>query len=72
VRRLHAARIDIDNQNDTGATALMYAASSGKPEMVSLLLEFGANARLKNLDGAIAGDMAATLDCLRLLRHTVS
>jgi ankyrin repeat protein len=71
VRRLHAARIDLDNQNETGATALMYSASSGKPEMVGLLLEFGANARLTNFDGANAGDMASTVDCLRLLRHTV-
>jgi ankyrin repeat protein len=71
VRRLHAAQIDVDNQNETGATALMYAASSSKPEMVSLLLEFGANAGLQNLDGAQAGDMAGSVACLRLLRHTV-
>lgn len=71
VRRLHAARIDLDNQNEVGATTLMYAASSGKPEMVALLLELGANERLTNCDGANAGDMAATSDCLRLLRHTV-
>ena len=72
VRRLHAACIDLDNQNDTGATALMYAASSGKAKMIELLLELGANAGLVNQDGANAGDMAATIDCLQLLRHTVS
>lgn len=72
VRRLHTARIDLDNQNETGATVLMYAASSGKPEMVQLLLELGANAALRTVDGSLAGEMAATPDCLRLLRHTVS
>ena len=71
VRRLHAAQIDLDNQNEVGATTLMYAASSGKPEMVALLLELGANAALTNQDGANAGDMAATSECLRLLRHTI-
>lgn len=71
VRRLHAAGIDLDNQNDVGATALMYTASSGKPEMLCLLLELGANVQLTNVDGAKAGHMAATFECLRLLRHTI-
>jgi uncharacterized protein len=71
VRRLAAAGIDLDNQNAVNATALMYAASSGKAEMVELLLELGADAKLTNLDGANAGDMASTVACLRLLRHTV-
>jgi uncharacterized protein len=71
VRRLHAAGIDLDNQNDVGATALMYTASSGKAALLRLLLELGANAELTNVDGAKAGHMAATLECLRLLRHTI-
>jgi len=72
VRRLHAAGISLDNQNEVGATVLMYAASSGKAELVQLLLELGARAELRSIDGANAGDMAATRECLRLLRHTVS
>jgi len=71
VRKLVGAGIDLDNRNEVGATALMYAASSGKDEMVRLLLELGADAKITNQDGANAGDMAATLPCLRLLRHTV-
>jgi hypothetical protein len=39
--------------------------------MVALLLELGADARLQNVDGANAGDMAATVECLALLRHTI-
>jgi ankyrin repeat protein len=72
VRQLQAAGIAVDNQNDVGATPLMYTASSGKSEMVSLLLELGANARLQNVDGTNAGEMASTLECLALLRHTIA
>jgi ankyrin repeat protein len=72
VRRLIDAGIDVDNQNDTGATSLMYAASSGKDAMVLLLLSAGANPHLCNQDDAKAVDMAATLGCLNLLRHTAS
>lgn len=41
----------IDNQNDNGATVLMYAASSGKARWVSFLLDAGADDRLRSLDG---------------------
>jgi ankyrin repeat protein len=64
------AGVDINNQNDTGATTLMYAASSGKDAMVSLLLARGADAYTVNQDGAKAVDMAATIGCLQLLRHS--
>lgn len=68
VRQLLAAGIDIDNRNVTGATCLMYCASAGKAAMVALLLESGADPLLINQDDARAVDLAATRECLRLLR----
>jgi thiosulfate/3-mercaptopyruvate sulfurtransferase len=61
--------IDLDNQNDNGATCLMYASSTGKDAVVRALLAAGADPRLKSLDDFTALDVAATLDCLRLLRR---
>lgn len=71
VRQLVAAGIDVDNRNDMGATALMYTASAGKADMVALLLECGADPGIPNFDDARAVDLAATRDCLKLLRHTL-
>jgi len=68
IKTLLDAGIDIDNCNDHGSTCLMYAASSGKPEVVVLLLAAHADAGLENLDGYTALDMAATPECLYLLR----
>jgi len=62
------AGIDMDHQNDNGATCLMYAASTGKHAVVEKLLDAGANPALKTLDDFSALDMAATIECLRLLR----
>jgi ankyrin repeat protein len=59
---------DIDNQNDNGATALMYASSNSKPEWVKYLLGKGANRTLKSLDDYTALDLANTIEILRLLR----
>lgn len=70
VRALTQAGIALDNRNDTGATTLMYCASSGKHEMLALLLELGADPLLRNFDDARAVDLCATVECLRLLRHT--
>lgn len=70
VRALVAAGIDVDNRNDMGATCLMYTASAGKADMVALLLECGADPGIPNFDDALAVDLAATRDCLQLLRHT--
>jgi SagB-type dehydrogenase family enzyme len=72
VTRLIDSGIPLNNQNDTGATTLMYAASSGKGALVALLLEAGADAYICNQDGAKAVDMAATLESLKLLRHTAT
>lgn len=66
---LTRAGIGLDHQNDNGATCLMYASSTGKHAVVEKLLAAGANPRLKTQDDFSALDMAATLECLRLLRR---
>jgi rhodanese-related sulfurtransferase len=63
------AGIDINNRNDGGATALMYASSSGKAGVVARLLERGAETAPETPDGFTALDMAATFECLTLLRQ---
>ncbi len=68
IRLLAQRGVPLDHANLTGATALMYAASAGKAQVVSTLLELGANPHLQTQDDFSALDMAATLDCLRLLR----
>jgi thiosulfate/3-mercaptopyruvate sulfurtransferase len=66
---LIASGIDMNRQNDNGATCLMYGASAGKTEVVARLLAAGADARLRSLDDFTALDMAANLECLMLLRR---
>ncbi|AXS79741.1 ankyrin repeat domain-containing protein [Dechloromonas sp. HYN0024] len=68
IERLIAAGIGIDVQNGNGATCLMYVASNSKPDLVELLLNKGANATLKNFDDFSALDLAASRECLILLR----
>jgi ankyrin repeat protein len=68
IERLIAAGIDIDVQNGNGASCLMYVSSNSKPDLVKLLLEKGANPRLKNFDDFSALDLAASVECLKLLR----
>lgn len=70
IDHLVRAGIAIDHQNASGATCLMYAASSGKTEVVARLIEAGADCKLKSQDDFTALDMAANLDCLKLLRAT--
>lgn len=70
IRALVVAGIDLDNRNDVGATCLMYAASSGRPEIVEALLAAGADPYIRNDDDVCAVDLASTIECLRLLRHT--
>jgi ankyrin repeat protein len=72
VQRLIDAGIDIDNCNLTGATALMYTASSGKHEMMQILLDNGADPLIRTDDDYLAVDLAATEECLKLLRHTAA
>lgn len=68
IETLIAAGIDIDLQNGNGASCLMYVSSNSKPDLVKLLLEKGANPRLKNFDDFSALDLAASIECLRLLK----
>lgn len=68
VDMLISAGINIDNVNDNDATCLMYAASTGKARVVEKLLSAGADISRETLDGFTATDVAATIDCLRLLR----
>lgn len=63
------AGIDIDYQNPSGATSLIYSASSGKHAVVSQLLLAGANPKLTTLDDFSALDLAANRQCLQLLRQ---
>jgi ankyrin repeat protein len=63
------AGIDIDNRNDNGATPLMYAASAGRNDIVARLLAHGADTAAETLDGFTALDLAATRECLELLRR---
>ncbi len=69
IHLLLAARINIDNQNDNGATVLMYAASAGKTEVLKLLLQYHPNLYLKNLDDFQAIDFASNVEVLRLLKN---
>jgi ankyrin repeat protein len=62
------AGIDLDCQNAaSGATALMYAASSGREAVVKQLLAAGADASLQNHDDFTALDLASTRPILKLL-----
>lgn len=69
VTLLARAGVPIDHQNLTGATCLMYAASAAKPAVLRTLLELGADPHLLTQDDYSALDMAASLDCLQLLRN---
>lgn len=66
------AGAELDNRNDAGATALMYTASSDRPQLLQLLLEAGADPQLKNFDDMRAVELAASVACLKLLRHTAA
>ena len=72
VNLLLDAGIDIDNRNVTGATTLMYTASSGKHELTKQLLDNGADPFIRNDDNYLAIELAASEECLKLLRHTAS
>jgi ankyrin repeat protein len=65
---LARAGVPIDHINLTGATCLMYAASSSKPDVVRVLLALGADPLIQTQDDYTAMDMAASLECLQLLR----
>lgn len=58
MRLLLAAGAKLDLQAESGRTALMSAASAGHVEIVRALLDAGANANLKDIDGKSALDHA--------------
>jgi uncharacterized protein len=62
------AGVNINHQNSaSGATALIFAASSGREKVVEHLLAAGANPYLKTHDDFTALDLAATRKILKLL-----
>lgn len=64
---IHAG-VDINYQNPaSGATTLMFAASSGREQVVEQLLTAGANPSLKTHDDFTALDLASTRKILNLL-----
>ncbi|MDZ8189075.1 MAG: ankyrin repeat domain-containing protein [Nostoc sp. ChiSLP02] len=69
IHLLLANNINIDNQNDNGATVLMYAASAGKTEVVKLLLQYHPNLNLQSLDDYKAIDFASNVEVLRILKN---
>jgi ankyrin repeat protein len=58
VRRFLAARADVDRRDPLGCSALFFAASKGRVEMVKLLLEHGADPTLPNAAGHTAASRA--------------
>ncbi|GLU32178.1 ankyrin repeat domain-containing protein [Trinickia caryophylli] len=69
IETLAKAGVPLDHMNFTGATCLMYAASSGKADVVRTLLALGASPSIRSQDDFTALDMAATPECLQLLRR---
>ncbi|WP_320818629.1 ankyrin repeat domain-containing protein [Thalassolituus sp.] len=61
--------IDMDQQNDHGATALMYAASMANIGLVEMLLKAGANSVLMTRDDISALDAASNSKVLRLIQQ---
>lgn len=69
IAALLKAGIDINYQNPaSGATALVFAASSGREQAVRQLLDAGADTRLKTHDDFSALDLASTRNTLNLLK----
>jgi len=72
IEALIHAGIDINYQNSaSGATVLIYAASSGRENIVEQLLAAGADPTLKTHDDFTALDLASTRKILKLLSQLV-
>lgn len=66
------AGVDINHQNSaSGATALIFAASSGREKVVEQLLAANADPALKTHDDFTALDLASTRKILKLLSKLV-
>jgi len=68
IRLLLAAGSDPQHVNLTGATPTMFAASSGRATALAQLLAAGADPAFETDLGMSALDMAATAECLGLMR----
>jgi ankyrin repeat protein len=62
------AGINLNNKNDNGVTALMYTASAGKEDMTEVLIKFGADKEIENLDGFKAIELSATPKIYKMLK----
>ena len=72
IEALIHAGVDINHQNSaSGATALIFAASSGRETVVEQLLAAGADPHLKTHDDFTALDLASTRKILKLLPKLV-
>jgi len=72
ITALIQAGININHQNSaSGATALMFAASSGREQVVEQLLAASADPTLKSHDDFTALDLASTIKILKLLSKLV-
>ena len=72
IEALVHAGIDFNHQNSaSGATALIFAASSGRETVVEQLLAAGADPHLKTHDDFTALDLASTRKILKLLAKLV-
>ncbi len=72
IEALIDAGIDINHQNSaSGATALIFAASSNREQVVEQLLAAGADSGLKSHDDFTALDLASTRKILKLLSKLV-
>jgi len=72
IEALINAGINIDHQNAaSGATALIFAASSGRENVVTQLLAAGADPTIKTHDDFTALDLASTINILKLLSKLV-
>jgi len=66
------AGVDINHQNlASGATVLIFAASSGRETVVEQLLTAGANTALTTHDDFTALDLASTRKILKLIQATM-
>ncbi len=72
IKALILAGINVNHQNSaSGATALIFAASSGREAVVEQLLSAGADPTLKTHDDFTALDLASTRKILNLLSKLV-
>ena len=64
---MEAPGINVNVQNKIGDTALHSAAWKGSPEIVDMLIQFGADRTLKNADGKTAYQLCYDADTAKLL-----